>query len=165
MEKDLQKLQVSSSKIEEQIKELQEKILEVGGVKLRSQKAVVDGIQEQISLLNERISKLKVERSTRQKSVTKAQKSIDVKEKELAELERELVDLKDQISSQAQAAEDVRARVKEAKLLLSQKEIEMEEMKIKLDKNAEVVNEIRRNQVKYCSKNKYAHLKWTSYIG
>ena len=72
----LSKLTDNSSKIEDQIKQLQEKILEVGGVRLRMQKAKVDGLQEQVDTCNSGLTKLQVEKATREKSYVKMVKNL-----------------------------------------------------------------------------------------
>ena len=48
----MDKLHAETAGIENEIKALQEKIMEVGGVKLRSQKAKVDDLREEITALN-----------------------------------------------------------------------------------------------------------------
>lgn len=144
---ELAKLQASADKLETQVKALQEKILEVGGVKLRTQKAVVDGIQDQIDTVNQRITKLKIEQATREKSLAKAIKSVDAKTTELADLDAELAQIKDDYVNQAEASKDIREHEKEIKKLLFDKQVEMEELKKKMDHDQDAVNEIRRNQV------------------
>ena len=146
-EKELSKLVSSADKIETDIKELQEKILEIGGIKFRTQKAVVDGINEQITSLNERASKLKVERATREKNLAKVKKAVDSKSAEIQEIQEQLETIKANLAEQVESAVDIRERVKEAKKVLSDKEIVMEELKEKMNSNTEIVNEIRRNQV------------------
>ncbi|KAI8848749.1 RecF/RecN/SMC [Chytridium lagenaria] len=86
----LEDLKKSALKVEAQIAQLQEKILQAGGVKLRSQKAKVDGIMQEIELCGERLINLQVERTTREKSIKKITTSVANKEKELMGIEEEL---------------------------------------------------------------------------
>ena len=52
--KALEQLKSSSSSLEQEIKALQNQIMDAGGVRLRGQKAKVDSIQDQITTINER---------------------------------------------------------------------------------------------------------------
>jgi structural maintenance of chromosome 4 len=146
---EIQALMESAAEIEAVIKDLQEKILEVGGVKFRSQKAVVDGIQEQISTQKDRIAKLKVEKASRERNMGKLNSAIESKGKEVEDLDTEMNNIKSTLDSQLASAASVRAEVTEAKNLLLDKETLMENLKEKIDSNTEVVNEIRRNAVSF----------------
>jgi len=57
---ELEKLNESTKVFEESIKSLQAKIMEIGGMKLKAQKAKVDGISEAIDLANEKITRWQV---------------------------------------------------------------------------------------------------------
>jgi structural maintenance of chromosome 4 len=126
---------------------LQEKILQVGGVKFRSQKAVVDGIQEQITTLKDRIAKFKVEKASRERNMGKLNAAIKVKEEEIKELDTEMDNIKNTLETCLESAASVRVKVTEAKDVLLEKETLMEKLKSRIDSNTEIVNEIRRNAV------------------
>jgi structural maintenance of chromosome 4 len=81
---------MQSSKIEEELKNLQDLIMEAGGVKFRSQKGKVDSLNDQIEALQHHITKFTAERSTREKNLKKVRDSIQKKESSLNELEVEL---------------------------------------------------------------------------
>ena len=114
-QKDLDKLKSSSSNIEEEIRELQDKILEVGGVRLRSQKSKVDGIQEQIDLANKNITSIQCEKATRERNLSKITKSIESKQKELKQLVEELEEIETKSVEVKELANTVREKVKESK--------------------------------------------------
>lgn len=59
-EKELEKLSASSKGLEASIKALQDKIMEVGGAKMKAQKAKVDKIQEAIESNTDSITKFQV---------------------------------------------------------------------------------------------------------
>lgn len=109
------KLTDSSSKIENQIKQLQEKILEVGGVRLRMQKAKVDGLQEQVDTCNSSLTKLQVEKATREKSYAKIVKTLEKKVEELRVCTNELDTLSEESRKMKDAAVDIREKVQKAK--------------------------------------------------
>jgi len=111
----LDRLKKSTSKIEEDVRGLQNKILEVGGVRLRVQKSKVDSIHEQIVALNERITKTQVAKNTAEKSVTKLTSSIEKKEAELNEINSSLEEISKEIQDKTSAAVDVKIKADSAK--------------------------------------------------
>lgn len=113
--RDLEKLKSQSSKIEENIKDLQNKILEVGGVRLRSQKAKVDGIREQIDTLNDRITKTQVARTKSEKDLIKVEAAIVKGKQELETVKEQLEELNAEIEEKMQVALDVREKADQAK--------------------------------------------------
>jgi structural maintenance of chromosome 4 len=147
LEKDLSDLQSKASKIEQEIKDLQEQILEMGGVQFRTQKAVVDGIQEQLSTHQERTSKLKVERTTREKNLKKSEKAIEQKNQELSDLENELLKIQKEFDTKEVAAKDLKERVREAKNILIEKEEYINQLKVTLNEKNEILNNSKSKQI------------------
>ncbi|KAJ3416526.1 hypothetical protein HDV05_001263 [Chytridiales sp. JEL 0842] len=146
-QKALADYQTSSSKIEAQIKDLQDKILQAGGVKLRSQKATVDGINDQIKAANEAITKLQVERNSREKNITKAAKSIEKKEVELAEIETELASVCQELESHSDTVETLRAKLKEINMDLEEKDEKVQEMKKEIDEKSGFVTRFKEAEM------------------
>ncbi|KAJ3016893.1 hypothetical protein HKX48_003806 [Thoreauomyces humboldtii] len=143
----LSSLQTSASSIESDITALQEKVLEAGGVKLRTQRARVDGIQEGISASDARLTKLRVERTAREKALGKVVKSLDKNSAELEKAQADVQDLKDVLAGQREAAERVTAKVKDALGVLADKEEELESIKVQLDERTDMANELRKFEV------------------
>ncbi|TKY84720.1 hypothetical protein EX895_005800 [Sporisorium graminicola] len=143
LEKEISKLTEKSSAIERDIERLQEQILEAGGVELRTQNSKVDSIKEKIELSSELTTKAEVAKSKAQKDVLKLQKSLEKNEAQLEELEGELEQLREQIASNSQAADGVRAKVEEAQHLMDTKAEERDEIKSELDERSESANAFR----------------------
>ncbi|KAG0252496.1 hypothetical protein BG011_006944 [Mortierella polycephala] len=133
--------------IEEKIKDLQNKILDAGGVKLRAQKSKVDGLKEQIEALGEKMTKTKVTKNKAEKDVVKLGTQIAKNEKELAEVSEELQGLEKEIKEKSQEAVGIRKTAEEAKQIMEDKKEEMEEMKKELDDRIKVINKIRTAEV------------------
>ncbi|TPX44267.1 hypothetical protein SeMB42_g04396 [Synchytrium endobioticum] len=146
-EKELEKLRNSSSVIEADIKTLQEKILEAGGVRLRSQKAKVDSVQAEIDMVSDRLTKTAAERSTRERNLAKVKKSIEKKGHELAEAAEELARIEEELKIQSSAAVQLRQRVDDAKQELEAKGADLAETKKSLDEKTKVVNKMRSEEV------------------
>ena len=120
-ENKLTPLQLSASQITSKISQLQEKILEVGGVKLRMAKTRVDSLSDQVTSYSQALTKLKVEKGTREKEQEKLSKSLAKKEEELEILTKEIDGLADEMEEQRVAAASVRASAAEAKSVYQKK--------------------------------------------
>lgn len=114
LSKELDKLREDSSGIEAEIAELQDKIMKVGGARLRDQKAKVTGIRDQIDTLNDRITKTQVARSKAEKDLKKVTASIAKGEQELADIEAQLKALNGDIKEKMEAALEVRRKADQA---------------------------------------------------
>jgi len=67
LQKELDQLNASSQALESAIKSLQERILEVGGVRLRAAKAKVDGLNESLQTKNQQLIQAQVQLKTASK--------------------------------------------------------------------------------------------------
>lgn len=105
--------------VRKDIDDLQEEILEIGGIRLRGQRSLVDGIREQLQLHSDKIKKFKVEKSSREKSLKKIVLSIEKKEAELAGVDEEISALAESANCQSDAAENMKQRVSEAEFVSS----------------------------------------------
>lgn len=110
----MDKLHAETAGIENEIKALQEKIMEIGGVKLRSQKAKVDDLREQITALNDRITTCDVARAKNEKDCEKFAKLMKSSEEELETLAEELSSLEEDMKASLRNAEQVRKRAEDA---------------------------------------------------
>jgi structural maintenance of chromosome 4 len=111
---DVNKLRNETAGIEDEIKALQEKIMEVGGVKLRSQKAKVDDLRDQITSLNDRITTCDVARAKNEKDCEKFANIMKSSEEELETLAEELAALEEDMKSSTRNAEQVRKKAEDA---------------------------------------------------
>ncbi|OZJ03932.1 hypothetical protein BZG36_03614 [Bifiguratus adelaidae] len=144
---EIDQLRAKTAGIEQTIKELKDKILEVGGVRLRSQKAIVDGIREQIDSLNERITKTQVSKAKALKDIAKSETAIEKSEREVQEIQAELDNLKAHNDSQEADATAIRKRADEAKKVMEDKKEELVEIKAELDEKSSVISKIRAVEV------------------
>jgi structural maintenance of chromosome 4 len=113
------KLHAETSGIEDEIKALQEKIMEIGGVKLRSQKAKVDDFREQITALNDRITTCDVARAKNEKDCDKFATIIKSSKEELETLAEELAALEEDMKQSTRNAEQVRKKADDAEHVYS----------------------------------------------
>ncbi|KAL4906678.1 hypothetical protein BDW74DRAFT_150947 [Aspergillus multicolor] len=152
IEEQIEDLRSQKGGIEEEIQALQNKIMEVGGVRLRSQKAKVDGLKEQISLLNDEISNAEVAKSKNEKLVKKHENARADAERELANVAEELEKLNEDVENQASDASGWREKVDKAKFALETKKDELNAMKAKLDEKVAELNETRATEIEMRNK-------------
>jgi chromosome segregation ATPase len=120
--------------------------MKIGGIRLRTQKAVHDGIAEQIDTCNQGLTRLMVEKSTREKSLVKLEAALEKKNVDLEESNQELETLINDLSKQREAAIDVRERVQEAKNILEEKETELDVITKELEEKTAVIDKIRDSE-------------------
>nr|WJN25097.1 condensin complex subunit [Farysia itapuensis] len=143
LDKDISKLSEKAQVIEKDIAELQEKILEAGGVALRTQKSKVDGIKEMMDLSSERITKAQVAQSKAEKDIVKFEKSLSKAQEQQEGLDQELDELKAEIEQKASAVDSVRRKMEEAQHIMDAKAEERDEIKSQLDEHSESANSFR----------------------
>lgn len=109
-----EKLHAETADVETEISELQAKIMEIGGVRLRAQKAKVDGLKEQIATLTEEISNSEVAKSKSEKQKLKHEKAYAEAEKELAAAAVDLEVLDAEVAAQSRDASSHQKQAEEA---------------------------------------------------
>ncbi|KAK8849453.1 hypothetical protein IAR55_004786 [Kwoniella newhampshirensis] len=163
------KLREKSSVISEQIKALQNKILEVGGVRLRAIQSKVSTTKGLLDLANESITKAEVGQAKAERDAEKLAKSIDGNKVKLEEVDTELevvegdlqacsgdlAVIKEKVQEAMDACEDVKEALGQSKQDLDEKmsginafrALEMD-IKQKMEDNARIQKD---------SKDKYRH--------
>lgn len=91
------KLTAETAGIEDEIRSLQDKILEVGGIKLRTQKSKVDGLRDQIDALTQRCDASELSKTKAEKDIKKLANTSENGEAEIAAVEDELQALRSTI--------------------------------------------------------------------
>lgn len=137
--KEVETCTTTSDRIKDEINGLQEKVLEIGGIKLRSQKSKVDGISERIDLLAERQNAAELNKSKKTKDLQRYEKDLKLFEKEAAEtktsiseLEVVLKEKRKSLDLSTTSVEEAKAgqQEKEEELLALQEKFEIAEMEI-----------------------------------
>ncbi|KAI9453551.1 RecF/RecN/SMC N terminal domain-containing protein [Lactarius psammicola] len=126
---ELERLQSQSSTIEEAIKALEKKILDIGGSRLLAQKSKVDGLKLHINLANEEITKAEV-------AMAKAEKD---------SLSESLQEVKDYVA-------DIRAKVEAAQAEVENSKDDLENLKAELDEKTEEIQAFRAKEVELTQK-------------
>ncbi|BGP29067.1 Structural maintenance of chromosomes protein 4 [Rhodotorula toruloides] len=148
LEEELESLRSKASKFEDKIAALQAKIEEVGGLKLRSQKAKVSDLQDQIRHNESRLVKAKTERAKAEKDHAKATKAIESNTAKMQELEIELKDLRRQLAEKEEEAEPIRQTVEAAQAKVEEGREELGNLKSDLDEQEEAIIEFKKAEAK-----------------
>ena len=101
--------------IHEEIKQLQNKILEVGGDQLRRQTARVKDIEDQIEVMNDAFANFENKLKAAKKNLDKSTKLMDNAQKELEEIDAELKAIQSDVESKTEKAMQVQETSAEAK--------------------------------------------------
>jgi len=121
--------------------------MEVGGVKLRSQKAKVDDLRDQITALNDRITTCDVARVKNEKDCEKFAKTMKSSEEELEILTEELAQLEEDMKESTRKAEQVRKKAEDAEHVLSIKQDELNELRENLDERRAALQMTRGEEI------------------
>ncbi|KAL7751781.1 Structural maintenance of chromosomes protein 4 [Sorochytrium milnesiophthora] len=146
-QKELERLQQSSRSIEEDIKALQAKILDMGGIQLRTQQSKLDSVTEQINTLNEDMTRIAVQKNKAERDVAK---STTAYEKAVAELETVNADLAvvdEEIKEQTQRAYELTQKCNAEKMVLEEKKEALDGLRAELDLKLQEQNAAREVEV------------------
>ncbi|KAJ7703280.1 RecF/RecN/SMC [Mycena rosella] len=122
---ELEDLQRKAGKIEQAIEELEQKILDIGGSKLLTQKSKVDGIRLHINLANDEITKAEVAK---------------------AKADKDLAKLVLSIKANSAALEEHQANVEEAKAAADNSKDDLQALKTSLDEKEEEIQAFKQKE-------------------
>lgn len=140
-------LQDKSGKISKAIKDLEQKILDIGGARLLTQKSKVDGIKLHINLANDEITKAEVAKAKAEKDSTKLDTSINTNKTTLEEVETELETLNNQLRDLTGFVTELRGQVEKAQAAAENSREDLETLKAELDEKDQHIETFRRKEV------------------
>ena len=143
----LEKLKEQSSLIDQDIKNLEKKILDIGGSKLLTQKSKVDGIRLHINLANEEITKAEVAKSKAEKDAAKLEKTINSNTEALEAIEKEIEELNEQIAELVDYVAKLKDNVENAQSAAENSKEDLETLKVELDAKEEQIATFRQREV------------------
>jgi structural maintenance of chromosome 4 len=143
----LDKLQTKSDTISASIKELEQKILQIGGSKLLAQKSKVDGIRLHIKLANDELTKAEVAKAKAEKDITKLATSIGSSTETIEEVEQDLAKLVSELEEANKYVRAVKKTVEQAQNKVEEAKQDMDNIKEELDEKNEQIEEYRQKEV------------------
>ncbi|KIY03289.1 uncharacterized protein Z520_01756 [Fonsecaea multimorphosa CBS 102226] len=150
--RELEQLHSETASVEAEIQALQDRIMEVGGIQLRTQKARVDGLKERIDMLNDDISSAEVAKTKNEKLKVKNEKTKSDAEKELESLSKDLERLEQDIERHKTAAAELRAQVDQAEEQQTSMKDELGDLKKNLDAQTAELNSTRAVEIEMKNK-------------
>ncbi|KAI5304164.1 hypothetical protein KEM56_006780, partial [Ascosphaera pollenicola] len=150
MNQEIEKLRSETVEVENEIQALHDKIMEIGGVKLRGQKAKVDGLKEQISILAEEISNAELSLSKSEKEKANHDRKHDVAETKIVELKEESQQLQAQYESYYRDISSMRTQTEEAEEKLQAMKDELAALKETVE---EKTAELNSTSERFCHPN------------
>jgi len=142
----LEELLEKSGAIEKAIKDLEKKILEIGGARLLTQKSKVDGIRLHINLANDEITKAEVAKAKAEKDSVKFDSAIETNTTSLSEVEGELGELTGQLKECVQYVTELRSQVEAAQAAAEHSKDDLESLKSELDTKTEEIQAFRQKE-------------------
>ncbi|PPR02346.1 hypothetical protein CVT24_011690 [Panaeolus cyanescens] len=146
-EEDLAKIQSKAQKIEQDIKALEKKILDVGGARLLTQKSKVDGIRLHISLANDEIAKAEVAKAKAQKDITKLENNIASNEAAFEEANTDLETLEEQVNTLVDYITDLKTKVEDAQAAVDHSKEDLENIKSELDEQEAKISKFKKKEM------------------
>jgi structural maintenance of chromosome 4 len=146
-EKALKKASAAVSELEGEIKALHDKILDIGGVRLKAQKAKVASIQDEIDTKQGQITKATVSLKNARKKVDAGNDKIGKLERDREETQRHAEGMNDEFQRIEEDAKKVLDAMTDAKRLMDDKEETLAEWKAKYETIEAGVAELRKLEV------------------
>lgn len=138
------KLKAESASISDEIKSLQQKILDVGGVKLRAIQSKVSTTKGLLDLANDAITKAEVGQAKAERDAEKLGKAIESNTAKLEEVEQELAVVQGDLDAVTGDLASIRAKVQEAVDASGDVQETLAESKKELDEKTGEINAFRK---------------------
>lgn len=145
---ELENLLAKSAKIEDAIKVLEKKILEIGGSRLLKQRSTVDGIKLHINLANDDITKAEVAKAKAEKDVVKHTSAIAANAAAVAEADEEIKQLETQLEEVSAYLEELKEKVEAAQAAAENSRDDLDTLKTQLEAKREEIQEFRKKEVR-----------------
>jgi structural maintenance of chromosome 4 len=144
---DYDQLLDQSKEIQNKIDELQEKIMQVGGVKLRLQDSKVDGVKQQIEIVTNKLNSGKVLLKKLENELKRYNKSKAEKEKEIEATVKELASIEIAYEERIKELESCETELKKLADDKDDQDSKAELLKQDLDEKQVTVNELRSAEI------------------
>lgn len=146
-QKELDGLKSETAEMDQKIADLQEKIMEAGGVRLRMQKSKVDSVKEQMELCNTRLSNGVMEKTKAENELKKQSKIIEKSEKEMNEGAEEFENWTTKLNEMEQRIGKMDEEVQKMNDEVTDKEEALNEMKEELEERQKQIDSVRSVEI------------------
>ncbi|KAG5721961.1 Structural maintenance of chromosomes protein 4 [Termitomyces sp. T112] len=143
----LEELKTRSAEVEAAIKELEQKILDIGGSRLLKQKSAVEGIKLHINLANDEITKAEVAKAKAAKDLTRYDTAIQSNTAGFQEAEAELEELDGTLEELTTYVTQLRAKVEDAQEAANSSKEDLDNLKAEVDAKDQEIAEFRKKEL------------------
>ena len=140
-------MQEKSSRIEQDIQDLEKKILDIGGSRLLAQKSKVEGIRTLIAIANDEITKAEVAKNKGEKDSVRFEGTLAESSATLRELESETQQLEERLEELANEVAQLREKVEAAQVAADNSKEDLENLKAELDTKEDEISGFRQREV------------------
>jgi len=144
---ELERLHQKTEAIAKLIKELEDKILDIGGAKLLAQKSKVDSVKLHINIANDEITKAEVAKAKAEKDSTKLKNAIQKNTAALEEVQEDVAKLDEQLEKCNEVLEDIRTKVEAAQSAAENAKDDLEGIKADLDEKSVGIQAFKKKEV------------------
>ncbi|KAI0687981.1 RecF/RecN/SMC [Cytidiella melzeri] len=143
----LEELEGDKAAIDDEIKALEKKILDIGGARLLTQKSKVDGVRLHINLTNDEITKAEVAKAKAEKDVKKLENLIASNSASLDDVKEDLRKLEAELEQCVQYVEVIRSKVADAQSAAENSKDDLDNLKAELDEKTEQIQAFRAKEM------------------
>lgn len=144
---ELEDLEERTAAIENEIKALEQKILEIGGSRLLAQRSKVDGIRLHLQLATDEITKAEVAKAKAEKDLAKLEKSLRANGESCELVEADLETLQTELNECEAYVHELQATVEDAQIKEEGQKEDLDRLQKQLDEVNEKVQGFRQKQV------------------
>lgn len=144
---ELNNLQEQSKELQDKINVLQEQVLNVGGVKLRMQNSKVDSVAQQIEIASHKLNNNKVGIKKLENEIKRYTKSESEKKKEIEDYQCDLSRVEESYQERLRVFEKLESELKKLRDSKDENKEKAELLKESLDEKLEKINLLRSAQV------------------
>lgn len=147
LEAQLESLKEGSAELENTISALQDKIMEIGGVKLRFIKSEVDGIREQREIISARLSQGLVEKTKKENELKKQTRLIKNVQQETEESTGGHKSSEKELEEMAEVVNKLEAEIEEMRTAVDEKQEVVLALKSEADEKSASINNILSTEI------------------
>ncbi|KAJ2365439.1 Structural maintenance of chromosomes protein 4, partial [Coemansia sp. RSA 2607] len=142
----ISELQAECATIDSAIAALQERIMQAGGIRLRAQKAKVDGLLERITTVADERVRWEASLAKARSDLARAERAAATRAAQLAELEEQLATVTAEIDAKSAASIELRGTADAARAAAETKREELDRVKDEFDARTAEANEVRAKE-------------------
>eukprot|EP01083_Nonionella_stella_P085243 236257_1 len=147
--------------LEDEIRDLEEEILDAGGNQLRLQKAKLDALNKKLAQKSKLNTKLKVEIKTCHKKLKTSVKKLETMRTNIGEYKKEYEEIKQKKSELEEKAVELIAVLDEKKELLNQKDVEYKKLSKVVEKSNAAITKLTKQIFEEKEKRNNIESEWT----